>query len=268
MLLESHWILSFLLLGSFVGFMAGLFGIGGGGIMVPVLTTLFIYQGVPIEKVVHLALGTSMASIIVTSLSSMRAHYAKDAILWPIVKVMAIGIILGTFVATFVVVNIPSIYLALFFSLFMAYVSIQMFLDKKPKPSRTLADNGGLFLAGSGIGAISALVSIGGGSLTVPYLLWQNVDIKKAIGTSAALGFPISVVGTLGYIINGWTITTGENYTFGFVYIPAVVLISATSFITAPYGARLAHKLPVKTLKKVFALLLILLSLKMLFSVL
>ena len=197
----------------------------------------------------------------------MRAHYAKDAILWPIVKVMAIGIILGTFIATFVAVNIPSIYLALFFSLFMAYVSIQIFLDKKPKPSRTLAGNGGLLLAGSGIGAISALVSIGGGSLTVPYLLWQNVDIKKAIGTSAALGFPISVVGTLGYIINGWAVTTGENYTFGFVYIPAVVLISATSYFTAPYGARLAHKLPVKTLKKVFALLLILLSLKMLFSV-
>jgi len=123
-------------------------------------------------------------------------------------------------------------------------------------------------LAGSGIGAISALVSIGGGSLTVPYLLWQNVDIKKAIGTSAALGFPISVVGTLGYIINGWSVTTGEVFTFGFVYIPAVVLISATSFITAPYGARLAHKLPVKTLKKVFALLLILLSMKMLFSIL
>ncbi len=268
MLLEPQWILSFLLLGSFVGFMAGLFGIGGGGIMVPVLTTLFIFQGVPIEKVVHLALGTSMASIIVTSLSSMRAHYAKDAILWPIVKVMAIGIILGTFIATFVVVNIPSIYLALFFSLFMAYVSIQMFLDKKPKPSRTLAGNGGLLLAGSGIGAISALVSIGGGSLTVPYLLWQNVDIKKAIGTSAALGFPISVVGTVGYIFNGWSVTAGEEYTFGFVYIPAVLLISATSFFTAPYGARLAHKLPVKTLKKVFALLLIALSLKMLFSVL
>ena len=268
MLLEPQWILSFLLLGSFVGFMAGLFGIGGGGIMVPVLTTLFIFQGVPIEKVVHLALGTSMASIIVTSLSSMRAHYAKDAILWPIVKVMALGIILGTFIATFVVVNIPSIYLALFFSLFMAYVSIQMFLDKKPKPSRTLAGNGGLLLAGSGIGAISALVSIGGGSLTVPYLLWQNVDIKKAIGTSAALGFPISVVGTVGYIVNGWSVTMGEEYTFGFVYIPAVLFISATSFFTAPYGARLAHKLPVKILKKVFALLLIVLSLKMLFSVL
>ncbi|MFV1922906.1 MAG: sulfite exporter TauE/SafE family protein [Methylotenera sp.] len=268
MLLDTQWILSFLLLGSFVGFMAGLFGIGGGGIMVPVLTTLFIYQGVPVEKVVHLALGTSMASIIVTSLSSMRAHYAKDAILWPIVKVMALGIILGTFITTFIVVNIPSIYLALFFSLFMAYVSMQMFLDKKPKPSRMLAGNGGLLLAGSGIGAISALVSIGGGSLTVPYLLWQNVDIKNAIGTSAALGFPISVVGTIGYMVNGWAATTVEAYTFGFVYIPAVLLISATSVITAPYGAQHAHNLPVKTLKKLFALLLIALSLKMLFSIL
>ncbi len=268
MLLEPHWILSFLALGAFVGFMAGLFGIGGGGIMVPVLTTLFIYQGIPVEKVVHLALGTSMASIIVTSLSSMRAHYAKEAIIWHIVKVMSVGIILGTFITTFFVVSIPSIYLALFFSLFMAFVSIQMFLNKKPKPSRTLAGSSGLLLAGSGIGAVSALVSIGGGSLTVPYLIWQNIDIKKAIGTSAAVGLPISVAGTAGYIINGWSVTSGTDYTFGFVYLPAVLLISATSFISAPYGAKLAHKLPVATLKKIFALLLIVLSLKMLFSVL
>jgi uncharacterized membrane protein YfcA len=268
MLLEIQWILSFLLLGAFVGFMAGLLGIGGGGIMVPVLTTLFIYQGVPVEKVVHLALGTSMASIIITSLSSMRAHNAKDAVIWNIVKVMSLGIVLGTFVATFIAVNISSLYLALFFSLFMAYVSGQMFLNKKPKASRKLAGSSGLLFAGSGIGAISALVSIGGGSLTVPYLIWRNIDIKKAIGTSAAIGFPISIAGTAGYIINGWAATSGSEYTFGFVYIPAVLLISAASFITAPYGARLAHKLPVTSLKKVFALLLILLSLKMLFSVL
>ncbi|MGR9014263.1 MAG: sulfite exporter TauE/SafE family protein [Gammaproteobacteria bacterium] len=268
MLLEIQWILSFLVLGTFVGFMAGLLGIGGGGIMVPALTTIFIYQGIPVEKVVHLALGTSMASIIVTSLSSMRAHNAKDAVIWNIVKIMSLGIVLGTFIATFMAVNIRSLYLALFFSLFMAFISGQMFLNKKPKASRKVAGNGGLLFAGSGIGAISALVSIGGGALTVPYLIWQNVELKKAIGTSAAIGFPISIAGTAGYIINGWSATSGNEYMFGFVYAPAVLLISATSFITVPYGARLAHKLPVASLKKVFALLLILLSLKMLFSVL
>lgn len=266
--LDIVWIFSFLLLGVFVGFMAGLLGVGGGGIMVPVLTTLFSYQGVPAENVVHLALGTSMASIIVTSISSLRAHNTADAVLWQIVKVMSPGIVLGTFLATFIAAYASSFYLAIFFSLFMAVISLQMFFNKKPNASRELAGNGGLLLGGSGIGAVSALVSTGGGSLTVPYLVWQNVDIKKAIGTSAAIGLPISIAGTAGYIINGWSATSASNHTLGFVYLPAVLLISITSFIAAPFGAKLAHKLPVATLKKVFALLLIMLSLKMLFSIL
>lgn len=256
------------MLGAFVGFMAGLLGVGGGGIMVPVLTTIFMYQGIADEKVVHLALGTSMASIIVTSLASARAHNAKQAVLWNIVKIMSLGVMLGTFFATFAVVNASPVYLALFFSLFMAYVASQMFLNRQPKANRRLAGTGALLFAGTGIGAISALVSIGGGSLTVPFLVWQNVDVKKAIGTSAAIGFPISVAGTAGYVINGWTVASGIEHAFGFVYIPAVLLISAASFITVPYGAHVAHKLPVASLKKVFAVLLVLLSLKMLFSVL
>jgi len=266
-MLGIEWILLFLLLGSFVGFMAGLLGIGGGGIMVPVLTTMFLIQGVPVEKVVHLALGTSMASIIVTSFSSLRAHHAKGGVIWKVVKGMAPGIILGTFLATFLASYMSSAYLAMFFAAFMAYVSAQMFLDKKPRPSRELAGNVGLFAAGSGIGAVSALVSIGGGALTVPFLIWQNIDAKKAIGTSAAIGLPISLAGTLGYLINGWSSSSPDTLTFGFVYLPAVLLISATSFFTAPLGARTAHALPVATLKKVFAVLLILLSIKMLSSV-
>lgn len=265
--LEMVWILSFLLLGCFVGFVAGLLGVGGGGIMVPVLTTLFLYQGTPAENVIHLALGTSMAAIIVTSISSLRAHNNEGAVMWHLVKVMSPGIVLGTFLATFLAANASPIYLALFFSAFMAFVSVQMFLNKKPKPARSLAGDGGLLLGGSAIGAVSALVSTGGGSLTVPYLIWQNVDIKKAIGTSAAIGLPISIAGTAGYIINGWSASSVSHHTLGFVYLPAVLLISITSFLTAPYGARLAHKLPVAALKKGFALLLIILSIKMLVSV-
>lgn len=267
-MLTFDWVLMFLGLGAFVGFMAGLLGIGGGGIMVPVLTTLFLWQGVAVEKVVHLALGTSMASIIVTSFASLRAHHAKGAVIWPVVKKMALGIVAGTFAATFLASFISSVYLALIFSAFMAYVSLQMFLDKKPKPSRELAGTTGLMMAGTGIGAISALVSIGGGSLTVPYLTWQNVDIKKAIGTSAAIGFPISVAGTLGYIVNGWGSFSADGYTIGFVYLPAVLLISLTSYFTAPLGAKLAHELPIMLLKRLFSVLLILLSCKMLFAVL
>ncbi|MCF6283326.1 MAG: sulfite exporter TauE/SafE family protein [Candidatus Polarisedimenticolaceae bacterium] len=266
-MLEVEWVLSFLVLGAVVGFVAGLLGIGGGGIMVPVLTSIFLSRGVAVDNVVHLALGTSMASMVVTSFSSFRAHYSKGGVITGVVKGMLLGIVLGTFSATFLASILSSVYLATFFAIFMVFVSIQMFLNRKPSPTRGLAGNRGLFLAGSGIGAISALVSIGGGSLTVPYLTWQNIEIKKAIGTSAAIGFPISIVGTIGYLINGWSDVQSDMTVFGYIYLPAVVLISATSFFTAPYGVKLAHQLPVPILKKVFAILLILLGGKMLLSV-
>lgn len=267
-MLQPEWILVFLLLGSFVGFMAGLLGIGGGGILVPILTTIFLTHGIAMDNVVHLALGTSMASMVITTFSSCRSHHAKGGVVWKAVKGMVLGIILGTFLATFLASHLSSLYLGIFFALFMAFVSSQMFLNKKPKPSRELAGKLGLFTAGSGIGAISALVSIGGGSLTVPYLTWQNVDIKKAIGTSAAIGLPISIAGTVGYLINGWSYSEPNEYIFGYVYLPAVLLISITSFITAPYGAQMAHKLPVAILKKIFAVLLVILSVRMLISIL
>jgi uncharacterized membrane protein YfcA len=267
-MIEIHWILSYLLLGSVVGFMAGLLGIGGGAIMVPVLTAIFLMQSIPVEKVVHLALGTSMASIVMTSIASLRAHNSKQAVIWNVVKKMSLGIVVGTFLATFIASYVSSAYLAIFFTIFMAYVSVQMFLNKKPKPHKQLAGTLGLSVAGLGIGTISALVAIGGGSLTVPYLIWHNVEIKKAIGTSAAVGLPIAIAGTLGYIINGWSLSSIENYTFGFVHLPAVLFISVASFITAPYGVKLVHMLPVAIIKKIFALLAIILSIKMLSSIL
>ena len=266
-MLAIEWLLLFLVLGALVGFMAGLLGIGGGGIMVPALTSIFLWQGVAVDNVVHLALGTSMASMIVTSYSSFRAHNSRGGVLWGVFRGMVPGIILGAFSATFLAAYLSSVYLAIFFALFMAFVSFQMLMNKKPEPTRELAGTRGLFIAGSGIGALSALVSIGGGSLTVPYLTWQNVEVKKAIGTSAAIGLPISIAGTLGYLVNGWANSSSDDFTFGFVFLPAALMISAASFFTAPYGARLSHQLPVATLKKVFAILLIVLSLKMLVSV-
>lgn len=262
-----EWILAFLVLGLVVGFMAGLLGIGGGGIMVPVLTSIFLAQGVPVEQVVHMALGTSMASIVFTSFSSMRAHHKKGAVMWNVVKYMAGGVIIGTFAATFLATYMKSVHLAIFFAIFMAYVSIQMAIDKKPKPSRELSAPSSLFGVGSLIGSVSALVSIGGGSLTVPYLVWQNVDLKKAIATSAAIGFPLSIAGTVGYMINGMIHASSSEMMLGFVYLPGVVLISIVSYFTAPLGARMAHTLPVGKLKKIFALLLMTLSIKMLTSV-
>lgn len=265
--MDVSLILIFIVLGAFVGFMAGLLGIGGGGILVPVFTAIFVYQRLPIENVVHLALGTSMACITITSLSSMRAHHTNGAVVWSLVKHMTPGVVLGTFLATFLAASASSKTLAIFFAIFMAYVSFQMFRNANKQIGVKSAGKVELATVSFGIGAISALVSIGGGSLTVPYLTWRTVDVKKAIGTSAALGFPIAVTGTAGYLING--ILSGDSTpdALGFIYLPAVLLVSVLSFFTAPIGAKFTQRLPVKTLKKVFGLLLILLSLKMLASV-
>ncbi|MFK8013048.1 MAG: sulfite exporter TauE/SafE family protein [Marinicellaceae bacterium] len=256
-----------MLLGTIVGFMAGLLGIGGGGIMVPVLTALFLALEMPIEKVVHLALGTSMASIVITSISSLRAHQKHGAVIWNYVKGMSSGVIVGTFLATYIVSLASSLALAVFFSIFMALIAIKMFINTELTQQQKPTSKKHLFTVGAGIGGISALVSIGGGSLTVPYLVWRNVDIKKAIGTSAAIGLPISLAGTVGYIINGWYNTSAHEFIVGYVYLPAVFLISITSFLFAPIGAKMAHLLPVGILKKIFAVLLIGLSLKMLVSI-
>ena len=242
----------FIALGCIVGIMAGLLGIGGGGILVPTLTAIFIHQGVPKDSVVHLALGTSMACITLTSLSSMKAHHANGAVIWPLAKAMSIGMIVGTLSATFLIPYLSSKALAIFFSAFMGYVALQMFRNTKPSAASGEINKTELSLVTLGIGATSALVSIGGGSLTVPYLTWRNINIRNAIGTSAALGFAISIAGTIGYLFNGIRAEGMTADTLGYIYLPAVLLVAIPSFFTAPFGAKLTQKLPVKTLKKIF----------------
>lgn len=267
-MLELQWLLAYLSLGALVGLLAGLFGIGGGGVMVPVLTMLFVAQGFPAEHLVHMALATSMAAIVPTALASLRAHHRHGAVLWPVVARLTPGILLGTFAATFLASHISAKPLAVFFAVFMAFVALQLFLDRKPKPTRQLPRTAGLSAVGMGIGGISALVAIGGGSLTVPFLAWCNVAIPVAIGTSAAAGLPVALAGALGYLVNGWRVEGLPDFTLGFIYWPAVLSIAALSLVTAPLGARLAHRLPVKILKKLFALLSLLLALQMLRTVL
>jgi uncharacterized membrane protein YfcA len=258
----------YLALGAFVGVVAGLFGVGGGGVMVPAFTSLFAMQQFSGEHLVHMALATSMAAIIPTSIASLRAHHAHGAVLWSLVWKITPSILIGTFVATFVASKLEALPLAIFFTIFMAYVSLQMWLNIKPKPSRQLPSTLGTSLVGMGIGAVSALVAIGGGSLSVPFMTYCNVKIQNAIGTSAAIGLPIALSGTLGYLISGWNVQGLPPYTVGYIYVPAVVLVSSVSFFTAPIGAKLAHSLPVATLKKAFAVVMFLLSLKMLYTVL
>ena len=257
----------FLILGCIVGFLAGLLGIGGGTVLVPVLTSVFIQQGIPLEIVVHLALGTSMASIVLTSIASFRAHHKKGAVLWGVVKQMAPWVVIGSFAATYLAANMRSIELTIFFSVFLLLVSVQMFLNKQPKPSRTMPNGIKLSSAAGGIGAISSMVAIGGGALNVPFMVWHNIPITKAIGTAAALGFPIALAGSLGYLINGWNFTNEQNLMAGYIYFPAVVAITATSFFIAPFGAKLAHSLPTAIIKKIFAIFLLLLCAKMVLSI-
>lgn len=265
--MDFQFLFYFLLLGAVTGMFAGLFGIGGGGIMVPVLTFLFLQQQFPAEHLVHMALATSMAAIVPTAVASLLAHHKHRAVIWPVVIKLAPGILLGTFIGTFIASYLPAPPLAIFFSCFMALVAVQMVINRKPKPSQQLPGAVGLSAAGSGIGVISALVAIGGGTLTVPFLVWCNISLPVAIGTSAAVGLPIALSGTMGYIINGWSAVQLPDYTLGYVYWPAVLAMASMSFISAPLGATLAHRLPIPLLKKLFALLLISLSIQMLVTV-
>lgn len=266
--MNIEWLAAYLVLGGIVGFFAGLLGVGGGGIMVPLLTTLFAAQAFPAEHLVHLALGTSMGAIVVTSVASLRAHHAQGAVKWDVVRRITPGILVGTFGGSFLAARVPTLPLAIFFVCFMGYVALQLLLNVKPKPSRELPGAVGLSGVGLGIGLVSALVAIGGGSLSVPFMTWCNVRMQNAIATSAAIGLPISVAGAAGYLISGWSAPGLPPYHVGFVYLPALVAIGIVSTFTAPIGAKLAHRLPVPTLKKVFAAVLVLLSAKMLHTVL
>jgi uncharacterized membrane protein YfcA len=261
------WWLAYIALGLFTGLFAGMLGIGGGLLMVPTLTMMFAAQaGFPATEVLHLALGTSMAAILFTSLASLRAHHEHQAVLWKVVGQITPGILAGTLIGTLFAGSVPSRPLALFFMVFVCLVAVQMILDLKPKASRELPGALGVFGVGTGIGALSALVAIGGGSLTVPFLTWCNVRVQHAIGTSAAVGFPIAIGGSLGYIFNGWEHPGLPPWSVGYVYLPALLWLVPSSMLIAPLGARLAHRLPVATLKRLFAAILILLAAKMMWG--
>jgi uncharacterized membrane protein YfcA len=254
------------LVGGVAGVLAGLLGIGGGLIIVPMLVYCFELQGVAPETMMHLALGTSMASIIFTSISSFMAHHKRGAVDWSIVKRVALGIVVGTYLGSCVASYLSTKTLKGFFVVFLFYVASQMLTNKKPKPSRGVPGNLGMFGVGNVIGVVSSLVGIGGGTLSVPFMIWCNIPIHRAIGTSAAIGFPIAVAGTVGYIVNGLKATATPDYSFGYIYLPALAGIVLISVLTAPLGVKLAHSLPVDKLKRVFAVLLLVVGAKMLFS--
>ncbi|MDR1946837.1 MAG: sulfite exporter TauE/SafE family protein [Desulfovibrio sp.] len=261
-------LLIFFILGSFAGVLAGLLGVGGGLVIVPMINYTFELRGMSGEYTHYMALATSLATIMFTSVSSFAAHHRKKAVIWPIVKSITPGILIGTFFGSKLAVHIPVEALKLVFIAFLLYVGTNMFLNMKPKASRPVPGFVGNSLAGAVIGLVSSFVGIGGGSLSVPYLTWCNVSIHNAIGTSAAIGFPIAMAGAAGYAAGGMGIEGMPGPHLGFIYLPALLGIGLASICTAPLGVRLAHKLPVPTLKKFFACLLFAMAGQMLYKTL
>jgi len=250
------WWPAYLAIGLAVGFLAGLLGIGGGAIMVPLLVFVFAAKGFPPEHLMHLSVATALATIVFTSLSSVRAHQRFGAVEWPIVRAMAPGIVAGAFGAALAAGLVPTRPLMAGFGLFMFYTATQMLIDVKPRPGRALPRPAGLFAAGAVIGGLSSLLAVGGAFLSVPFLTWCNVPIKRAIGTTAANGFPIAAAGSIGYIVQGAMTEGLPQGSLGYVYLPALALIAVTSMIAAPFGARLVHRAPIRPIRMAFALLL------------
>jgi uncharacterized membrane protein YfcA len=265
--LEPLLIFELALLGVGTGFLAGLLGIGGGMLMVPFITIIMVSRGVVPDLAVKIAIATSMATIIFTSISSVRAHHRRGAVRWDIVKRLAPGIVVGSIIGSLgVFALLKGSYLAIFFGLFVSFSATQMFLDKKPKPTRQMPGAAGQFAAGGVIGFLSGLVGAGGGFISVPFMTWCNVAIHSAVATSAALGFPIAVANVLGYVVSGWSLQDLPAGSFGYIWLPALAVIAVCSFFTAPLGAKAAHKLPVGKLKRVFASILYVLAAYMLWK--
>jgi uncharacterized protein len=260
-------LIMYILVGAVAGVLAGLLGIGGGLVIVPMLVYCFTLQSIPYEHMMQIALGTSMSSILFTSVSSFLAHHRRGAVDWMVVRRVALGILVGTSLGATIAAGLSTTFLKVFFVLFLYYVALQMILNKKPKASRQLPGSLGMFGAGNVIGAVSSFVGIGGGTLSVPFMVWHNIPLHKAIGTSAAIGFPIAIAGTVGYIVNGIGVQGLPSHSLGYVYLPALFGIACASVLTAPLGVKLAHSLPVNRLRKVFAVLLFIVGTRMLLTV-
>ncbi len=258
-------VLALVAMGACSGFLAGLLGIGGGMVMVPVMTLLFASQGFPIGDVVKMAVATSLSTILFTSVSSVRAHWKQGAVKIALLRWLGPGAMLGTFAGAQFAGALPGQVLALVFAGIVGWVSLQMLRNaKRPPGNAPMPGRLGLFTVGLGIGGVSSLVGAGGGFLTVPFLSRSGVAIREAVATSAGMGFPIAAGGLVGYVLAGLHAPGLPPHTLGYVYLPALGVLVMCSVTTAPWGARLAHSMPTVRLKQVFALVLLALAAAML----
>lgn len=265
----TNWpllLLALAALGAFAGFLAGLLGVGGALVMIPFLTFLLHELDIPTDMSVKMAIATGMSTIVITSLASTRAHHKAGAVRWDLFKGIAPGLVLGSALSSlWLFAVLKGSVLALLFSFFTAFSATQMLLDKKPKPSRHMPGPVGQTLVGGFIGMFSGLVGAGGAFINVPFMTWCNVPLRQAVGTSAALGFPIALVNASGYVVSGWSVTNTPPHSFGFVWLPGFFIICVCTIFTAPMGARYAQRLPVAKLKRGFAYLLYALACTMLY---
>lgn len=258
---------AYLGVGAIVGFFAGLLGIGGGIIIVSTLALMFKAHGYAPDHVMHLAIGTSLAAMAAGALSSLRAHHRRGAVDVALVKAMTPGLVAGVFFGAFLARHAGTAFLKYFFLGFVLFNTAQMSLNLRPAPSRELPGRGVLMAIALAIGIVSSLFGGGAAAVGVPFLTWCNVSTHRAIGTVAAMAFPLAIAGTLGYIGAGWDVPGLPEWSLGFVYLPAFLAISATSMFTAPLGARLAHRLHGATLRRIFAVFLVVMGVKVAVSV-
>ncbi len=260
------WWWAYLAIGAGVGLLAGLLGIGGGMVIVPMLVLVFTAKHFPAAHLMHLALGTALATTVFTSLASVRAHHRHDGVDWRVVRAMAPGIATGSLGAALVAGLIATRPLAAIFTVFLFYAAGRALVEAKPTASRRLPGGVALFAVGAGIGGVASLLAAGGAFLSIPFLVWCNVPLRRAIGTAAANGFPIALAGSIGYVAQGLRATGLPEGTLGYIYLPALLFIVATSMLTAPLGARLTHRIPVKRLRMAYVLLLCALGVHMLLT--
>lgn len=257
-------LLPFALLGAVAGTVAGLLGVGGGIIVVPGLAFLLAGGEVPADRLMQVAVGTSLANIVVTSLSSIRAHHRRGAVHWPVVARMTPGIMAGALLGAAIADVLPSRTLAIVFGVFLLIVAARLGFGGQPAPHRQLLGTAGLTAAGTGIGTLSSLLGIGGGTMTVPLLAWCNVALREAVATSAACGLPIAVAGAAGFALAGLDTAGMPALATGYIYWPAFVAVAPLSVAFAPVGAWLAHTIPVATLRRGFALFVLIVGVRML----
>ena len=264
--LQLTLLLLFVAVGAFAGVLAGLFGVGGGAIIVPILIFIFTLQGFDAGSLVHLAIGTSFATIVVTSYGSVAAHHRLGNVNWLVVKAMAPGLIVGVILGSMLAAELEGRYLQLAIAVFLILVAIQMFFAVQPKAIFGLPRCSLLASSGVVVGGVSAFFGIGGGSLTVPFLVACNQIMKRAVATSAACGLPIALFGALAYGFKGFTVSGLPSLTTGYIYWPAFIGIAIASVPCTRIGAMLAERAPEKILKQGFALLLFFIGLQLLLT--